>query len=104
MEYKRPTYTSSESDAAHKRAQAAIDHATEVRLGAAETRNKTPHLIDDGGIKRCSVCKFPFHPDVKPSLTVAFTEHLAKAHRPGQTREDVNQAAARIVREATDNK
>lgn len=60
-----------------------------------------PSLIDDGNIKRCSVCKFPFHPDVKPTLTVAFTEHLAKAHKPGQASEDVNQAAASIVREAT---
>jgi hypothetical protein len=35
-------------------------------------------------------------------MTVAFAEHLLKAHMPGQKTEDVNQAAARIVREATE--
>ena len=52
-----------------------------------------PHLVDDRGIKRCSVCKFPFHPDVKPSLTVAFTEHLFRAHTLGQTSEDTQKSS-----------
>ena len=55
------------------------------------------HLFDDHGVKRCSVCKMPFPPDVKPSMSVAFAQHVLKAHQPGQTSEDVNQAAARIV-------
>jgi hypothetical protein len=62
-----------------------------------------PHLIDDRGVKRCSVCKMPFLPDAQPSLSKAFAEHVIKAHRPGQTSEDVNPAAARIVRETTES-
>jgi hypothetical protein len=60
-----------------------------------------PHLFADGDLKRCSVCGHPFDPDVKPSMSVLFAAHLLKDHKPGQTTEDVNQAAARIVREAT---
>lgn len=44
-----------------------------------------PRLIDDRGTKRCSVCKMPFQPDAKPSVHVAFAEHVLKAHPPGQT-------------------
>jgi hypothetical protein len=54
------------------------------------------------GVKRCSICKRPFLPDVKPSPSVAFAEHVLKAHQPSQTYEDLSQAAARIVREMTD--
>lgn len=60
-----------------------------------------PHLIDYQGAIRCSICKMPFAPDSFPPLSKAFTQHVQKAHRPGQTEEDVNQAAARIVRETT---
>ena len=60
-----------------------------------------PSLIPDGNLKRCSVCGYPFAADVHPSMSVAFAEHLLKAHQPGQTSEDVSQAATRIVREAT---
>jgi hypothetical protein len=35
---------------------------------------------------------YPFQPDVKPSMSVAFADHLL-AHKPGQMSEDVNQAA-----------
>jgi 20S proteasome alpha/beta subunit len=35
-------------------------------------------------------------------MSVAFEEHLLKAHKPGQTSEDASQAAVRIVREATE--
>ncbi len=62
-----------------------------------------PHLIDYQGAKRCSICKMPFPPDAKPSQDEAFAEHVRKAHRPGQTTEDFNQAAARVVRETTDS-
>jgi hypothetical protein len=61
-----------------------------------------PHLIPDGRLQRCSVCGYPFEPDVKPSMSVAFSDHLSKAHKPGQTTEDFNQAAARVVRESTE--
>jgi hypothetical protein len=63
-----------------------------------------PHLIADGNLKRCSVCGYPFPADVHPSMSVAFAEHLLKAHQPGQTTEDSSQAALRVVREATENK
>lgn len=63
---------------------------------------KPPHLILSQGSQRCSVCKYPFAADVKPSLSAAFAEHLLKAHKPGQTTEDFSQAAVRVVREATD--
>jgi hypothetical protein len=49
-------------------------------------------LINDGSIMRCSVCKLPFDPEVKPSLTVAFTNHLSEAPKPAQTTEDVDGA------------
>jgi len=62
-----------------------------------------PRLIADGNLERCSICGYPFRADVKPSMSVAFAEHLLKAHKPGQTTEDVSQAAARIVREATED-
>jgi len=103
MEHKKPF---DQLHDPHKKAQAAIDHATEVRkerlahLGDKSPRS--PHLVADGNWQRCSVCGYPFEPDVHPSMTVAFAEHLRKAHQPGQTSEDVNQAAARIVGESTE--
>jgi hypothetical protein len=64
----------------------------------------SPYLVADGSLQRCSVCGYPFEPDVQPSMSVAFAEHLYKAHKPGQTTEDFNQAAARVVRESTEDK
>jgi hypothetical protein len=61
-----------------------------------------PRLVPDGDLKRCSVCGYPFSSDVKPSLDVAFADHLRKTHKPGQTTEDASQAALRVVREATE--
>ena len=55
-----------------------------------------PHLIDYQGANRCSICKMPFSPDALPSVDEAFADHVRKVHRL----EDVNQAAARIVRES----
>ena len=43
-------------------------------------------MIADGNLKRCAVCGYPFPPDAKPSMSVAFAEYLLKAHKPGQTR------------------
>jgi len=53
-----------------------------IAKGIAEGTHREAVLIDDGGIMRCSVCKFPFDPGIKPSLTVAFVEHLFKAKKP----------------------
>jgi hypothetical protein len=66
-----------------------------------EAHTCSPRLIADGNLKRCSICGYPFEPDVHPSMSVAFAEHLSKAHQPGQTSEDFSQAAVRVVREAT---
>jgi rubrerythrin len=91
---------------AHDKAQDAIDHAREVREKKIADHRKTvsePHLIADGNLKRCSVCGYPFEADVKPSMSCAFAEHVLKTHQPGQTSEDVNQAAARIASETTEN-
>jgi hypothetical protein len=70
----------------------------------AKKLQSDPHLIPDSNLQRCSVCGYPFPADVHPSMSVAFAEHLRKAHQPGQTTEDSSQAALRIVREATENK
>jgi len=110
MEYKKPFDQLCDP---HKKAQDAIDHAREVRESKLAEPSKQvredmhppaapPHLIADGNLRRCSVCGYPFQPDVQPSMSVAFADHLSNAHKPGQTSEDVNQAAARIVREATE--
>lgn len=70
-------------------------------MAIKEEKSLPPHwLLDPSGVKRCSVCGYPFPPDVL-SIDKAFKEHLAKAHKPGQTTEDANQAAARIVSETT---
>ena len=81
-----------------KKAQDAIDHAREIRekkiadVGKKNAERKAipegmpvppPHLIDNGTLKRCSVCGYPFSLDVKPSMSVAFADHLLKAHKPG---------------------
>ena len=92
MESKRPF----ELEDPHKKAQDAIDHAREVREQKIANGKKRvgsePHLIADGKLERCSVCGYPFPADVKPSMSVAFAEHLMKAHMPGQTSEDFTQA------------
>src|SRR5208337_810073 len=103
MEYKKPFDQLYDP---HKKAQDAIDHAREIRekkalSGFSKRAAPVPHLITDGNLKRCSVCGYPFQPDVQPSVSVAFADHLSRAHKPGQTNEDFSQAAARIVREAT---
>jgi hypothetical protein len=75
---------------AHDKAQDAIDHAREVREKKITDRGKSnidPRLIVDGNLLRCSVCGYPFQADEKPSVSVAFAEHLMKAHKPGQISE-----------------
>ena len=102
MEYKRPF---DQLEDPHKKAQDAIDRAREVREQKITDRDrikKEPHLIADGKLKRCSVCGYPFQPDEKPSMSVAFEEHLSKAHKSDRTSEDFSQAGVRRVREATE--
>src|SRR5271167_4986969 len=84
--------------------KASHDAARMKQMGEATGSRNSPHLIRDGNLQRCSVCGYPFPTDVHPSMSVAFAEHLLKAHQPGQTTEDSSQAALRIVREATENK
>ncbi len=69
----------------HQKAQDAIDHAREVREKKTADRQRAasePHLIADGNLKRCSVCGHPFPADAQPSMSVAFADHLLKAHKP----------------------
>lgn len=70
----------------HKKAQDAIDHAREVREKKIADCQKTlaePHVITDGKLKRCSACGYQFPADVHPSMSVAFADHLLKAHKTG---------------------
>jgi hypothetical protein len=76
---------------AHDKAEAAIDHAREVRekkITDSARNTAEPRLIADGNLQRCSACGYPFPADVRPSMSVAFAEHLMKAHKPGQTSEN----------------
>jgi hypothetical protein len=58
------------------------------------------------GIHRCSVCnaEFSSSPNKPGELALAFNVHVEHVHtaKKRKPREDVNQAAARIVREATE--
>jgi hypothetical protein len=83
MEYKKPF---DQLEDPHKKAQDAIDHARDVReKRIADLDHKKaetePRLIAYGNLQRCSVCGYPFPADVHPSMTVAFAEHLLKAHK-----------------------
>ena len=50
----------------------------------AEKTVHEPHLIADGNLERCSVCGYLFPADVKPSMSVAFADHLREAqHQSG---------------------
>jgi hypothetical protein len=94
MEHKEPTYP---LQYPRDKAQDAIDHACEVREQKIADRGKSkaePRLIADGKLRRCSVCGYPFQPDEKPSMSVAFADHLRKTHQPDPTSKDFSQAAA----------
>jgi hypothetical protein len=60
------------------------------------------------GYYRCSQCKVRFkpHPSNQEAMTQEFFAHLRDAHPPKKkaAREDVNQAAARVIREATEGR
>ena len=58
-----------------------FDMATAAFIGRREdARRQLPHLISAGNLKHCSVCGYPFKPDVQPSMNVAFADHLRTAH------------------------
>lgn len=65
----------------------AQQQAMEETIRMAKT-NLPPHLIAYQGAIRCSICKMPFPPDEPLVRDKAFTDHVRKAHRPGQTSED----------------
>src|SRR5271169_1098354 len=106
MEDKKPL---NQFEEVHKRVREVRDHAREVQEKDAEARQERaekeavregfdrpgsklpPRLIADGDLKHCSVCGYLFQPDLQPSMSVAFADHLSKAHQPSQTTEDVNQ-------------
>ena len=49
----------------------------------ARKQELEPSLVADGNLQRCSVCGYPFPCDVHPSMSVAFADHLLKAHQLG---------------------
>ena len=40
-----------------------------------------PHLVELGGVKRCSHCQQRFDADSKPSISTAFKKHVLDIHR-----------------------
>lgn len=73
-----------EKQAARQAAKDLIAAAKMKQMGeATELPRREPRLIADGKLQRCSVCGYPFPPDVRPSMTVAFAMHLFAAHKPG---------------------
>src|ERR1039457_6077873 len=48
----------------------------------AGKQESEPRLIPDGNLQRCSVLGCPFLLGVFVSVSVAFAEHLVKAHQP----------------------
>src|SRR5262252_8398521 len=65
------------------------ENEANARASTVPEEETLPHLVADGNLQRCSVCGYPFPADVRPSMAVAFPEHLMKGHLPGQTRENV---------------
>jgi cytochrome c-type biogenesis protein CcmH/NrfF len=63
--------------------------------------NLPARLISDGRFQRCSVCHTSFLTESERSLSDDFANHVRRLHQPGQTAEDVNQAAAPVVGEST---
>ena len=87
IQYKEPTRNPF-AQSAHDKAQEAIDRAREIRERNIADRGRSkaePHLIAEGKLLRCSLCSYPIQPDEKPSVSVAFAEHLLSAHPPEPT-------------------
>ncbi len=53
----------------------------DAKQNASDEQQPDPYLVADGNVERCSVCGYPFPSDVKPSMSVAFAQHLLKAHQ-----------------------
>ena len=64
-----------------------------ARASTVPEEETLPHLVADRNLQRCSVCGYPFPADVRPSMAVAFAEHLMKGHLPGQTHENVSRSS-----------
>ena len=85
----------------HKKAQDAIDHAREVREGklAGLGKRRLRVVRESPLLGVCEYCNMQFSSGesqlAKSDIQVQFNEHKCK-------RQDVNQAAARIVRETTE--
>jgi hypothetical protein len=65
------------------------------------------HYDENGkptGLYECSFCGELFKPNPanQGEMRTTFVFHVEAAHKTDKSREDVNQAAARIVREATE--
>ena len=68
-----------------------------ARASTVSEKETLPHLIADGNLQRCSVCGYPFPADVRPSMSVAFAEHLMNDHKPARASEEVRQPATQVV-------
>ena len=80
MEPKQPVYPPQD---AYDKAEDAINLARDARerkLASLGKSRTVPRVIADGKLERCSVCGYPFDRDVRPSMSVAFAQHLLKAH------------------------
>jgi hypothetical protein len=56
------------------------DAARVKQMSEAVAHRQPSHLISAGSLKHCSVCGYPFKPDVQPSMSAAFADHLRTAH------------------------
>ena len=87
IQYKEPTRNPF-AQSAHDKAQDAIDRARDMREKRIAGRGKgkaEPRLIAEGELLRCSLCAYSIQPNEKPSVSVAFAEHLLNAHPPEPT-------------------
>lgn len=100
MKPRRPTIKDSTRNRHSKRI---LEQVAARKAEVKERKLNVPRLIADDVMKRCSLCGYPFPPTLgNAPLEAAFRERLCKAHNPGQTSEDISQAAARGVREAAE--
>jgi hypothetical protein len=84
IQYKEPTRNPF-AQSAYDKAQDAIDRARDIREKRIADRGKgkgEPRLIAEVELLRCSLCAYSIQPDEKPSVSVAFAEHLLSAHPP----------------------
>lgn len=58
--------------------------------------SKKPQIITVNGLQRCSLCLMPIEPKDGEAPEAALRKHVEEMHQKRKTREDVNQAAARV--------